>query len=280
MNVRFIALVVLLLAAAAVAARLVQSPGPQATGVTVTEALRCDVNQRYDWFRVTQIRAGGNSLEAYRRVPTCFAESDFKQTPYGAIISAHDNNLSGNCGTISQSTPRILKECRMANGDHVAALSDFLRVPLTEWFIDLKTTQSGNDQEVVRVIQAAIDEIRAAGRKQGAVLMVYRAPQEAVALVRTSHVRAAMKGYPKTVEGSRQLVLEAQKNGFEMVCVNIGVIDKSLVEFAKGLGVLLLAWETEIKPPASLQELAEAGLGGLITGNIGVVSEKVRHLAR
>jgi hypothetical protein len=65
-----------------------------------------------------------------------------------------------------------------------------------------------------------------------------------------------------------------------MVCVNIGVIDKSLVEYAKSLGVWLLAWENGKKPSANLQELAEAGLGGLITGNTAGVSEQVRQFPR
>jgi hypothetical protein len=279
-KVRLLVIVALLLAAGAVAIRLVRSPERQADAVSVTEALRCDVNQRHDGFRIAQIRAGGNSLEAYRRVPTCFAESDFQQTPSGAIISAHDEELTGNCGKVSQSTPQLLKKCRMANGDHLASLSDFLRVPLTEWFIDLKASISDNDAAVVRAVKTAVDEIRAAGRSQGAVLMLYRAPQEAVELVRAGHVRAAMKGYPDTVEGTRQLVREASKNGFEMVCVNIAVIDKSLVEYARGLGVWLLAWETGRKPPPNWRELAEAGLGGLITGRTEFAAVKIQQPPR
>ncbi len=280
MKVRLIIAVALLLATVAVAVRLVRSPGMRGKGAMSTAALRCDVNQRFAGFRVTQIRAGGNSLEAYRRVPTCFAESDFQQTPYGAIISAHDDQLTGNCGTVGQSTPLILRECRMANGDHIAALSDFLALPLTEWFLDLKTTQSENDQEVVRAVRAAVDEIKAAGRQQGAVLMIYRAPGEVVELVRASRIRAAMKGYPKTIEGARQLVLEANRNGFEMVCVNIAMISESLVEEARGLGVWLLAWETGEKSPAYWQKLAKAGLGGLITPRIALATEKILQLQK
>lgn len=279
MNGRSILAVALLLAAGAIAVRIVRTPGTPANDATFTEALRCEVNRRHDGFRVTQIRAGGNSLEAYRRVPTCFAESDFQQTPSGAIISAHDDQLTGNCGTIRQSTPRLLRECRMANGDHIASLRDFLGVPLTEWFLDLKTTQSDDDQEVVRAVQAAVDEIRAARRQEGAVLMIYRAPREVVELVRAGGVRAALKGYPKTVEGARQLVLEADKHGFEMVCVNVAVISEGLVKYANGLGVWLLAWETGEKPPSYWQKLARAGLGGLITPRTALATEKIRALS-
>ena len=233
---------------------------------TITETLRCDVNQPYQGFRVAQIRAGGNSLESYAKVPTCFAESDFRLTPYGAIIAAHDDELTGNCGAVRGSTPRIVAHCTMANGNHIAHLRDFLRLPLTEWFLDLKSTMSPNDEYVGKVVRAAIEEVRSAGRKQGAVLMLYRAPTEAIELVRANHIRAGMKGYPETIEGTKQLVLDAKANGFEMVCVNISVIDLELVRFANGLGVWLLAWEAgDERPTSSWREFAEAGLGGLIT---------------
>lgn len=279
MRVRLLVVAALLVAGTAMAAKLVLAPGRPAAGMTVTAALRCNVNQRSDGFRITQIRAGGNSLESYQRVPTCFAESDLHLTPHGAIIGGHDEELGGNCGLVHRSTPRTLEKCKLANGEHIATLGDFLRLPLAEWFLDLKTTQSEKDQEVVKAVQVAIDDIRAAGRKQGAVLMMYRAPPAAVDLVRQHGIRAGMKGYPETIEGTRRLVLEAKANGFEMVCVNISVIDKDLVVFAKGLGVWLLAWEGHDDSTTDWHELAEAGLGGLITDRIEFVTKAMQRAA-
>ena len=240
-----------------------------------TAALACEVNQQHEGFRVTQIRAGGNSAEAYRTLSSCFAESDFRLTPDLGIIAAHDDQLSGNCGLVSEGTPESRATCRLANGHRVASLEDFLRSPLSEWFIDLKTSFDSGDATINQAVRVAASSIEFEHRKQGAVVMLYRAPDEAVEILRAAGIRAGMKGYPESLDDTRRLIDEAAKHGFELVCVNVGYIDADVIEYAEARGVWVLGWETGEKPPEYWVTLAEAGLGGLITDRISTAENKL-----
>lgn len=239
-------------------------------GVNVNDILRidsklhCQVNQVATGFRAAQIRTG-NSIEGYLNPQSCYAESDFMLTKDDQVVSTHNDDLTGTCGSVAASTYDELKSCHMANGWRIGRLSDFLALPLSEWFIDLKSSDDLDDADVVRAVTATIDEIKRFGRQDGAVIMMYRAPQAAVDLVKQNGIRAGMKGYPSSSQQAKAMVDEAHQHGFELVCMNIAYMNKDFLDYSKSLGVWQLAWEGGEVPHEQWKVLADEGLGGLIT---------------
>jgi hypothetical protein len=209
----------------------------------------------------------GNSLEGYRdakKQGVRFAESDFRLTSEGVLISTHDVKIGGNCGRVGQKTLEQLKACRMENNNHVATLADFLALPLKGWFLDLKDTESKNEATQKKVIDAAVEEIEKAGLKDKVVLMIYRAPVASVDSIRVKRVRAGMKGYPKSPEQTLSMVDKAFENSFEMICVHICNITPEIIDVSAKKGIWHLAWDLE-RNEKQWRELAQAGLGGVIT---------------
>ena len=228
-------------------------------------ALSCEVNKRFEGFRAVNFRSG-NSLEGYNSLEfkSCFAESDFLINPEGVLIAAHDDKLGGTCGKVSKSSLRKLRRCTLKNGKHVATLGDFLGRPLTEWFIDLKATQSSDDEKVFQAVKSAVKEINRLKREDGAVLMLYRTPSKVRRLIRDNRIRVGLKGYPSSKEGTKNIVRKAAKNKFELVCVKINYVDKEIIDFSARLGVWHLVWDLG-KNEDLWSNLSKVGLGGVIT---------------
>jgi glycerophosphoryl diester phosphodiesterase len=220
-------------------------------------------NQHFQGVRVGERAV--NSLDAQYTTPACFAEVDFRFSADGVLVAAHDDNLGGSCGSVSHTTLLQLRQCRLADGSRVATLDDFLRVPLTEWYIDLKSNAlADSDAAILNSVAAAVRAIERTGRERGAILMLYKTTPEAVALVHQAGVRAAMKGYPSTRAEAEALVDAAQAHQFEMVCIRITNVDQQMLDYSAARGVWHLTWELGDKTPAEWSELRSEGLGGLI----------------
>lgn len=220
-------------------------------------------------FRPTLFRTG-NSLEGYQNAAKSsvrFAESDFLLAGDGILVSAHDGNLGGTCGAVIDATMEIRDTCTLENGNHPATLADFLAVPLEEWFLDLKNTASGNKTVALAAVDSAIHEVERAGVSDRVVLMIYQAYDEVVAAIDTNGMRAAMKGYPADDTELKGMIDTAARVGFEMVCVNIDYLDQTIIAESAQKGVWHLAWDLRERP-LLWRELAEAGLGGVITRNV------------
>ena len=153
----------------------------------------------------------------------------------------------------------------------MATLNDFLGVPLTEWYIDLKQNQlATTDEEILHTVEVAVATIVKSGRQRGAVLMVYKLTAAASELIASNGVRAGTKGYPKTPEDTRAIVNAAAANNSEMVCIRITNLDKAMLDYSQAQGVWHLGWELGERTPAQWRELTDQGLMDLLTtrGNI------------
>ncbi len=126
----------------------------------------CAANRHYDGIRIAERRV--NTIEAQQSTPVCFAESDFMFSKDGYLVAAHDALLGGNCGDVRQQTLAQLRQCRLAGGARVATLNDFLAVPLTEWYIDLKQNQlASTDEEILHTVEVAVASIVEVGPPAG-----------------------------------------------------------------------------------------------------------------
>ena len=216
-------------------------------------------------FQAIQIQTG-NSIEGYESVYSCFAESDFRLTRDGTLVAAHDKNLTGNCGYVPGKTLAQLRACTLGSGRHIATLGEFLELPLAAWYIDLKTSDSDDSEEVLSAVEVAISEIQRLGRDH-AVLMIYNASPAVVRLIQDSGIRAALKWTPvngKSKELIRRMVVEAAGYGFEAISVDVRRLDRETILFAEGLGVDVIASDAN-HLRGLWPTLMEAGLKGLIT---------------
>lgn len=237
------------------------SPG-RAAGATSCEP-PCVPNTSVGVFRVGERAA--NSWDAQMTTPVCFVESDFRFTGDGTLVGAHDDGLGGTCGSVSHSTLAQLRRCRLSDGSRVATLDDFLRVPLSEWYIDLKSNAlAESDAAAMASVRAAVAAIKRTGRERGAILMLYKVTPEVALYVRQNGIRAAMKGYPDSRAAAEAMVDTAALYGFEMVCIRITWVDQQMLNYSNALGVWHLTWELGDKEPQEWKRLADGGLKGLI----------------
>lgn len=243
-------------------------------------SLGCQKNENFEGFRSVLFRSG-NRLETYLKLESwkiCFAESDFLMNSEGVLVSAHDDKLIGkNCGSVSKSSIKELQDCILKGGYHIATLSDFLDQPLTEWFIDLKDTLSGDDEKVFDSVSSAIKEIRRKGLQNRAVIMIYRAPDNVVELIHHNEIRAGFKGYPQDASGVKNLVLRSKQKKFELVSVRLSSLDTEIINFSSKLGVWILPWDLGLISPM-WSEFAKAGIGGIITRHVKLTQEVVEPL--
>jgi glycerophosphoryl diester phosphodiesterase len=224
----------------------------------------CPVNRRYVGTRVAERRV--NSVEAQQSTPMCFAESDFMLTADDQLVATHDPAMGGTCGEVGQQTLDGLRRCRLAGGSRVATLEDFLAVPLTEWYIDLKSNLlASDDAEILHSVAVAVHAITAQGRERGAVLFLYQVTPEALDLIRRNGVRAGMKGYPQSLAAARAMVDAAQANGFEAICIHITYVDRRMLTYSRARGVWHLTWELDERTPEQWRRLTDEGLTGLLT---------------
>lgn len=235
----------------------------------INNRLKCSINTRSTNFRVIQIKGGGNDYESYQNLKSCYVESDFMATYDGTIISAHDNTDIGSCGLISQSKWADLRDCENNNGNKISTLRDFLRLPLSEWFIDLKTTTSEDDVYITAVIKQAVEDIKLTGRQNGAVLMIYNAPPGAIKIIKDNNIRVGLKGYPRSSEGVRVMVDKASEKEFEMVCVSAHLLNEEIIAYSNNVNVWLLPWTAARPNLEQWQNMVDWGSGGLITAWVG-----------
>jgi glycerophosphoryl diester phosphodiesterase len=224
----------------------------------------CPVNRKYVGTRIGERRV--NSIEAQQSTPACFAESDFMLTADDQLVATHDPAMGGTCGDVGQQTLAGVRRCRLAGGARVATLEDFLAVPLTEWYIDLKSNLlAGTDAEITHSVEVAVRAITAQRRQRGAVLFLYQVTPEALDLVRRNGIRAGMKGYPSSRAAAEAMVDAAKANGFEAICIHITYVDRQMLAFSRARGVWHLAWELNERTPRQWRRLTDQGLTGLLT---------------
>jgi hypothetical protein len=234
---------------------------------SIDSRLQCRVNQPSSSFRITQIRVG-NSLEGYRNAQSCFGESDFMMTKDGRIVSAHDDNVGGSCGIISKAVFEDLYGCHMADGSSVASLEDYLSLPMSEWFIDLKITYGADPKVAKRAVKETVATINRYGRNDGAVLMIYQVPDGIADYLRESNIRAGIKGYPSSESEARRMIDLAAESGFEMMCVNITLMSPELINYSESRGVWQMPWALNEYEFPYWQNMINWGAGGLITAYV------------
>ncbi len=224
----------------------------------------CPVNRKYVGTRVAERRV--NNMKAQQTTPACFAEADFMLTADDHLVATHDPAMGGTCGDVGQQTLDGVRRCRLAGGTRVATLEDFLSVPLTEWYIDLKSNLvAGSAAEILHSVEIAVHAITAQRRKRGAILFLYQVTPEAADLIRRHGIRAGMKGYPTSRPAAEGLVDAAKANGFEAICIRITYVDRRMLDYSLDRGVWHLTWELNEKTPAQWRRLADLGLTGLLT---------------
>jgi hypothetical protein len=236
------------------------SPWP---GVGLCEPT-CPASRGYDGVRIAERRV--NSIEAQQSTPTCFAEADFLLTADDQLVATHDPPMGGDCGDVGEQTIDGIRRCRLAGGTRVATLGDFLAVPLTEWYIDLKSNQAAvTDAEIEHSVEVAVRAITDRGREQGAVLLVYQVTPAVVDLLHENGIRAGMKGYPDSRAAAEAMVRIARRHRFELVCIRIAYVDRQMLEYSRARGVRHLSWELGERTPAQWRRLTDRGLWGLLT---------------
>ena len=224
----------------------------------------CPVNRKYVGTRVAERRV--NSVQAQQTTPACFAEADFMLTADDQLVATHDPAMGGTCGDVGQQTLAGVRRCRLAGGTRVATLEYFLSVPLTEWYIDLKSNLvAGTDAEILHSVEVAVRTITAQRRERGAVLFLYQVTPETLDLIRRHGIRAGMKGYPRSRTAAEDMVDAAKANGFEAICIHITYVDRRMLGYSQARGVWHLTWELNEKTPAQWRWLTDHGLTGLLT---------------
>ena len=218
----------------------------------------CPASRAYAGVRIAERRV--NSIEAMQSTPTCFAESDFMLTADDTLVATHDPAMGGDCGDVNQQTLEGIRRCRLDGGLRVATLDDFLAVPLTEWYIDLKSNLTAQtDAEILHSVKVAVRAITRRGRERGAVLLVYQVTPAVVAVLRDNGIRAGMKGYPDSRRSAKAMVRAARRHGFELVCIRITYVDKRMLAYSRARDVRHLSWELGERTPRQWARLADRG---------------------
>lgn len=221
----------------------------------------------------------GNSQEGIanalrKRYPA--VEVDFHVTKDSVLVTSHDAELGGDCGTVVDRTWRELKGCSMPNGLHLATLEDVLASNFHETFLDLKngyTVQELNDLAV----DVAIAAVQAAGAERRTVLMLYRITPQIAAKLTAAGLRGGAKGFPTSDTEVRALIDVAAANGLEMMCSEARYLTPELVQYATSRGVWLLAWDLRGSGGVEhARALAAAGLGGMIARDVQLINAQVR----
>ena len=224
----------------------------------------CPVNRKYVGTRIAERRV--NSVEAQQSTPACFAESDFMLTADDQLVATHDPAMGGTCGEVGLQTLAGVRRCRLAGGTRVATLEDFLAMPLTEWYIDLKSNLlADTDAEILHSVEVAVRDIVAQRRERGAVLFLYQVTPEALDLVHRNGIRAGIKGYPRSRAAAEEMVATAKANGFEAICIHIIYVDRQMLAYSQARGIWHLTWELNERTPEQWRRLTDHGLTGLLT---------------
>lgn len=243
--------------------------------------------QRFpDAFRIVMMRGvapepfvQGNSLESFEAAleqDVTFVEADFRMSKDDHLVATHHANMGGDCGNVGDKTLEELRECRLSGGRRVATLADLLSMDFEQIYIDLKENGGESDARLLAAIREAIERIEAAERTDSAVLMLYRVTDDVAQSIEEHKIRAGTKGYPSSDEEVRELIDLAARHGMETMCINASSLSAELVHYSASRGVWQLPWDhaRESNIP-HWQELAAAGIGGMIVDTRRIISENV-----
>ena len=235
-------------------------------------------------FQVTSMRGtahdpyiDGNTLDAIRAAHAQgidYIEVDLVLTADGTLFTAHQPYVK-ECGTLSRMTLNQVLGCRIRGGLRLARLEDVLDLPFKGVFLDLKDTLDQDAGVGARAVEEAARVVLERGRTRTAVLLLYETSTESLATVERHALRAGLKGYPRKVEETEQMVERAARLGFEVVSVNTEWVTSELVKRSAKLGVWHLPWSTKPQHVSHWRELAEAGVGGLIVLHYQLAREQV-----
>jgi len=220
----------------------------------------------------------GNCIEAFEDAPkkgVKYAEADFRLCADGILVTGHDDELGGNCGTASTSTLEELRNCRLDDGRHIATLEQFLALDLREFYLDMKQTMPKEDEFSLQALTNAVEVIEASGKKPRVIVLVYDSRPAWLELLREHGIRMGLQRYPQSPEEALDLVREAAGHGFEMVSVHTDFITLELIQASNDLGVWHLAWYTGQPAPELWADMVAVGVGGLKTGYSPRVAEAV-----
>lgn len=209
----------------------------------------------------------GNTLEAIEASVVAgvkHVEVDFVRTIDGFVVSGHDDKLGGDCGRASRQPLEALLACTLDDDHRVITLDDVLGRPFDSVYVDFKSSDTKDDDKLLREVTAVIKAIKRSDARDRAVVMLYRTSAQVRELLEREEIRFGLKGYPKSIEGTTKMVERAASIGAELICVRVTYIDADAISFAANKGVWLLGWGTRENLPL-WEKLAAAGMGGLIS---------------
>jgi glycerophosphoryl diester phosphodiesterase len=217
----------------------------------------------------------GNTLESLRAAHAQgvrYVEVDLFATVDDVLVTSHEAGIR-ECGDVRTMTSERVLACRLEHNLRVASLPQVLELPFAGIYLDLKETKE--PEAAPRVVRIAAQAIVEAGREADVVVMVYSTPDQVLQTLRQHGLRAGMKGYPRNPDDTAELVRQAARVGFELVCVKSVYVTPELVGRAAELGVWLLPWSIDAGKLAHWQALAQAGIGGMIVLQYEVARKRV-----
>lgn len=249
-----------------------------------------DVDRHPNWaqfpdaFQVVLMRSNatdppveGNSMDGFEAAfeqGIKFVEVDFMQTKDGALIAAHHDSLGGDCGRARRKTLAQLRDCRLSGDRRVGTLEDLVSFDFEAIYIDLKVSSGRSPEDLLEVVEHAVDVIEAADRADSAVLMVYDIDEAVAELLAERGIRAGLKGYPGGSDGVPDMLETAANHGLEMMCVNASNLTTELVHESARLGIWQLPWDhSRTSQIPHWQDLIEAGIGGMILDTDSILPE-------
>jgi len=215
-----------------------------------------------------------DSIQAAVREGIAYLEVDFVLTRDGSLITAHQAYVK-ECGTINTMLASEALGCRLGGGLRLATLESVLALPFKGLFLDLKDTREPDPERARRAVERAASAVVASGRNRDVVLMLYDTPPDSVKPITLHHLRAGIKGYPKSVEETASMVARAAELDFEMVSVNTDYVTPELLASSTQKGIWHLPWSTDPNRAAHWRALAENGAGGLIALNYELAEKQV-----
>jgi len=214
------------------------------------------------------------SIQAAVREGIRYLEVDVVLTRDDTLITAHQAYVKG-CGTINTMFASQALGCKLPGGLRLATLETILKQPFETLFLDLKDTREPDAERGRRAVERAARAVVTSQRQADVVLMLYDTPPESVKPIHADHLRAGIKGYPKSVEETERMVARAAELGFELVSVNTDYVTPELVAASTQKGVWHLPWSTDPASVAHWRALAQAGAGGLIVLNYELAQTQV-----
>ena len=264
--------------------RPTQAPGSQRVAAPAPDAA-ADRRTRFpSEFLVTSMRGTshapyleGNTrdaIQAAAREGIRYVEIDFVLTREDSLVTAHQTYVKG-CGNINTMLVSQALGCKLPGGLRLATLETVLKTPFQGVFLDLKDTRDPNPARARHAVERAASAVVASQRTGNVVLMLYDTPPDSVKPIRDHHLRAGIKGYPKSVEDTARMVDRAAELGFELVSVNTEYVTPELVASSTQKGVWHLPWSTDPQSVEHWRALAAAGAGGLIALHYELASKQV-----